>query len=1228
MSSPSNLYAEKIYSEHPLALWALDDNVDYLSLITESQREISSPAWIVEGVDNYYEGNTASAPFQDSIINTIEGTPNSLVVLKSPDLVSLENLHDLLGTLCVGMYYYSNSDNYDYIEIGYEYEDSQTGLNVENVKRFSSVVQDRWVFLSNTFDIPDETNPFRLVVKIQLNNAGSSSADYVFSFNGMSVGQWSEEFNTTSLGSTAIDLPNDIGLKISNLKCIESSSYGSNTNKAYYIIANNVLTAKNTSIPLVYGSSGLIRLLPNYDTQIDQIIDGGPALTTITEFIDGGTAETTSESIIDGGVMYPVPSYIIPALGLLNDSGKYKEYSLEFWARIDCNAYIPQRVLGPISSKDGVYIDKSHITLVIGDNFKSHFVGKWGRPMLIHINLDKNGAQLLINGEEVISMSFDISTVDLPLITDSNNKNQDFLGFFAYPDIPSFEIDSVSIYSYKMPIIMAKRRFVYGQGVGSSELINNSYSGNEAFIDYTFAEYSADYNYPDFARWDQATFDNMETNKLSLSTPNYSLPTIYLSNKTVQDLYVDSKNIQDEENKFISFRPNNSWSSTVSYLNFPRLDILQTPVKMIYAIISSSIVEERDQVLLKIYSSINSDYLSIILSGEDIIYNFSFNGTVTELYRFGHFATEKSVIGFKIDELSSSNNNIYSFFNNPSSLRMYVGGEETGDHTFSGRIYSVGFGSEYNAATFEHFENGIVDEAEHMYFLDKLASYTLLPTAKYDSFFLDIGISSYWEDYVPLSYFAKYVDDGYGATIYDLDFLQFNIDYPAPTTTVTEDTSSEWIYSELNTQFDSPVQKTYYQLDNENYTNWNNYGDMEQRVDRYRKYDLSNNEVKVYTTMQYILDGANLLQNNFTTTTEINENKVIDFSKHPNWQNHRFETIDSSIIYPPSNVDFNNLAIVYRVEINSRGILNRPISIKSVQLASQAFNYNSSNPIGTRFGSSIYPYSKTGIYYDYKSKNPFAISKDSAPYLYVTNDSGIEIRGDYEKLIEKGMAISINSGQSANFKVSAMQFWVRSNRSKFPAVKQKMFEVSYLGDSLEFYIEANSSNGDRARIFASLNSTGQPFLELKYYVNGNFVREPVISIKEWACIGIAFNKNLNFDNFLGAINITGQYSFNNIAYYQATNLQLAQSRVLQSWSKIKSLAEIDKDWEDWLSYTWDQALVIGTSDLYGTNPSDIYKTYIGTNKVIIDDNAGLSVDSEVLRFYKDSVWQSYVNNPV
>ena len=90
------------------------------------------------------------------------------------------------------------------------------------------------------------------------------------------------------------------------------------------------------------------------------------------------------------------------------------------------------------------------------------------------------------------------------------------------------------------------------------------------------------------------------------------------------------------------------------------------------------------------------------------------------------------------------------------------------------------------------------------------------------------------------------------------------------------------------------------------------------------------------------------------------------------------------MIYPNKSVDFNSLAIVYSLEFNSRGILTKPILLNRLQLASEALNDNFSNPIGTRFGINLFPFKQSGIYYNYKAKNPFSIYKESTPYLYLT----------------------------------------------------------------------------------------------------------------------------------------------------------------------------------------------------------------------------------------------------
>ena len=140
---------------------------------------------------------------------------------------------------------------------------------------------------------------------------------------------------------------------------------------------------------------------------------------------------------------------------------------------------------------------------------------------------------------------------------------------------------------------------------------------------------------------------------------------------------------------------------------------------------------------------------------------------------------------------------------------------------------------------------------------------------------------------------------------------------------------------------------------------------------------------------------------------------------------------------------FNDLAIVYNLEFNVRGILSKPVLLNKLQLASQAFNDNSFNPIGTRFGVDLFPYKRSGIYYDYKSKNPFTIYKGSTPYLYLTKDSGVQVRGDIVSLESRGISLPINQALSSDYLISAVQMWVKYSEDEFPAVPTELFEIVY-----------------------------------------------------------------------------------------------------------------------------------------------------------------------------------------
>ena len=1154
MANPSNLYAEKIYSEHPLVLWALDDKLDYISLISEAQRNLTT-LWTPTSATLAASFENLKEPFPDSHLSRVRvNVPVSEALeasIVSPNILNFNTLADL-GTFTIGSYFYSNSIFSQNISIGYEYTDPATSTIVQNLKTFDNVPYQKWGFISETFEIPNVSAQLRLVLKIKIFEGSTTSTENEFYFNGITLGQWNEEFNTYSLdGTTQTTVPSTVSI-YGGYDAVEAQAYGVAEDSGYYITEGG-LKCRNSGIPLVFGASGVTRLEPSIDA-----------------------------------------SLIIPGKGFLNKKGQYNDYTVEFWARLAVNTSTPFKIFGPISSDDGLYVEDGFLTLVIGDQFASHFVGEWFRPMLVHIRLIKDSASLLINGEEVLSLSLNTENLVLPDEFDNSGDSQDWLGFFANQNVHPFEIDCVAVYSYQVPVTVAKRRWVYGQGVASSEGISASYGGTTAFIDYPFANYTANYHYPDFANWNQGSFDNLLTTQTTLRTPEYSLPEIFLGTKTLQELYDDNKDVQDNESgpvvadKFLSFRPNNTWGSVESYINFSRFNLLPSEVESCYGVFSTHNLAS-DEILFKIYNPLNNNYFTILKDGNLIKYSLTYNGT-TELLFTSSAVTANSLfaVGFNIKLLSEKfGNSVSSFFGNQSSLKMYVAGDNSGDYTFTGRLYSIGLNTTLNSGKIADYidTNGFIELDKGQQLVDHTASYTLLPSQAYEKYFLDIGVSGYWEDYLPLSYFAKFVKNSNNEDFYEIDFLQFNLGYPTTTTLQQESGALSYYYNTEGAQ------------------------------------------IKSYVTFQYVAEGANI-PTSFANEEPPGEYNVLDLNNYENWKTTRFEILNNTLIYPVKNIDFNEVAIVYSLEFNSRGILTKPVLLNKLQLASQAFNDNSFNPVGTRSGVDLFPYKKNGIYFDYKSKNPFSIYKESTPYLYLTKNSGIEVRGELNILENRGLSLPINKELATSYRVSAIQLWLRYDKESFPATATELFEVNHKDGSLKFYIQGNSQDLNRGKIFV-LNGSGIPYDGVAFYLNGILVREPVLSLKEWSSVGVSFLTALNFNSYLGNINITGPAIFNNISYYQATGLQEIESRTERPWFKVLSDGTSTLDWQFWFNNsTWGGMLILNSSYFYGTNPANIYKTYTGTNKIIVDDQEGLIYQAEKIKLYTNAEWSTTVSIPL
>jgi len=200
-----------------------------------------------------------------------------------------------------------------------------------------------------------------------------------------------------------------------------------------------------------------------------------------------------------------------------------------------------------------------------------------------------------------------------------------------------------------------------------------------------------------------------------------------------------------------------------------------------------------------------------------------------------------------------------------------------------------------------------------------------------------------------------------------------------------------------------------------------------------------------------------------------------------------------------------------------------------------------------------------------------------------------------------------------------MQSAIRYDQDSFPYAATEIFEIKSKNAHIKFYMSAIHPTGQRAKIYAINVKTGNVEDGIAFYWNGKIVKEPVITVKEWGFLGISFPNLLNFENMSGSINLNGPITFNTISYYQSTNLQEVQQIEVRPWFAVKNSSPLTLEWDYWKSssYMWDGVLILASTSYYGVDPAVIYKTYTGTNKIIIDTDKVFSVNSYEYKVYSD-----------
>lgn len=1408
MTIQSNLYIEKLSSEHPIAAWMLNDQLDYISLITESERAIENASnWTVTNATaSLPTTNPNNVPFSDSHVTKILGNvpvSTTNIIIESDFYTDISEFDTSKANVTVSGNLYVESVKANSISFGYKYYNGVTTVEVLSSKTLSSSDANSWIFFSDTLNLPPSTaTNIQLLFKINISTGGITTADYAFYFNGITFGQWSEDFNKNSLGLTLSDYTPPANF-ITGLSVVPATPYGISTQNAYYIVGTNKLYAKNFGVPVVYGSSNVTKLYYNASG----------------------------------------PSLVFPGYGFLNQKGKFNTYTAEMWVKINSDTAEPHRVFGPVFSNDGLYIDGPFLTFVIGDQYSSHYVGEWYRPMLIHIRYIQNNLSVLLNGEQVINIPFIENNLSFP--SELNGSiSQDWLGFYAHPDITPLEIDSFAIYSYSVANEVAKRRWVWGQGVVAPEQTGSALNAVTSFNDYTYSDYSVNYNYPDYAKWDQAFFSNVGATSRSLELPEYTLPNLNFESKTLQEFYDDNQNIvlptttrtnnilnpnfevdtngwaafnvnyslsqytldkylgnacvrintlaatgvgggirltntstyrlavtpgeilaasayfknlsgsrnwritirffanattttvissansttltnpttwtqtsvtgtvpagatyadvllnhantgtitdsvlcdavlleksstvkpyfdgtyseitptnllisqswsgtanlstsnasiytyQDDADgyKFFTFKPNIGWSSINSTAYFSEYGFLSEPVESFYGMFTSD-GTTTNQILFKVENKITKEYIKAVLNNTTLTYKANFAGMSSEqtLSTKTITANQRFLAGINVSTISEKSiSGVKKFFSNESVLSIYMFGDGIGN-TFAGRVYSFNFDGKYNNRKISsiNYSDGFFDTtlASANIAIDHTANYTLEAFEKYGLYFLDVSVSGYWQDYMPLTYFGKYVTDFDGNKSYELDMIQFNIDFPEPIETQSVQLTGTWTYEDLNIWFRQDTTRTYESLDNSSYTGWTDYAEMNTQTTTYDFYNTDDNYLKSYVTFQSVLDGANQSLLDFTNIIKSRTNGIVDTeSLLGNWENTAYEVVDGSIIFPPAidqnndSIDFNNYALVYHLDFNVKATLQQKIKVKNLQLASQVLERSSFTPMGTKFAIPVYPFTKVGYTYNFKGKNFVSTYKGSTPHLYLNRHSGWRVRKGSDDITERGISIPINFQEAPDFEIKGIQMWIRFSNIIFPSTETRVFSLEHNNGIYDFYMISDSST-QRGLIYGKDRTSGSVLSTIDYYINGSLVDKPYLVNEEWSVLGIQFATNVSFDSDVGRLNLNGPLTYNNVSAYLITNLERAQTVVYRNWGEVA--AQIWDYWEN--SYTWSQMLIISSTDIGILNFGDIYQKYVGTNRFIVDDTTkGVLVNPERLRFYGDVIWTSGVRTPV
>ena len=1090
----SNLYVNQIFSEQPLAVWALDEDITYPSLISDAERDLSSANWVMPSgtasTISVYDRSTEPYYAIDSVVNKIETnsatTSNGTIVVKQTTVFSTTDYFN------VSFYYFKTTPYLSEIKIGYEIG----GVTTYATKIDTTSFYD-WEFVSAKFN----TSVTNAKAVIEFKYAAPATSDKVsFLINGLSIGKWSEVSNMSSLGAIYEQLPEDVSAVTNASYGVKINKHGSLSDYGYYLsYSEGDFYARSTAHTMAFGGLTSVTIVPPLNS---------------------------------------TPSLVVPGYGMFNESDKYKSRTLEMWLRIKTKATTLTRIVGPVSSEDGLYVEGAFFVLKAGKYSGSYYVGEWQRPMLVQISYSSSRINLFVNGANAISINFD----EVPVFADQfdpSGNSQDWIGFYASSSVPSIDIDTIAIYPYECDSEKSIRRFGYAQATRFPDYLVAAHGGQTMYPDYSFANYGNTKSYGNNMKesWEQGIIDNFDVDLNILKTKTYSLPTLQLeptflslTGYTEQKFFEDFSTYTDPEDPVIQLTPGPEWDTANNNLLIESMYKLVPGLSSIYMVATRSENNTSRQVLFKIYDPEANEQIEVSVITETsptTVHKLEYTLILSDGQREpfavyeGNVIDTKFVAGIDIVKFKNVADTRYGQLLSRPNLRLYIGGAEDFTQTFTGKIYKVGLCDKNNMQYIQdQFPAGTFDGTESV-IDDHYATYTLNAKSIFDIASFDVSTRAYWRDTIPLSYFAKEVETDDSEYKYRLDMLQVNVDVP------------------------------------------------EMKIFSGGNYDTSSLPVKVYVSF---------VPKNFSELNIVEslpQSKIVEVV---DTYLTAYEVVDGTLIRMPESTRVNgvsNESVTFHIVADANNTSTYQVAIKSLQIGSIINEvYDTTKRVMvTKYGAEIVPFFENDT-----EHNLFVMPRYADQHYYLSNNSGIKMLGSVDGTY--GYYMPINKNLSDDFNLGSLQISMKLPLESVSTDAQKIFYIDLGSTEYRFYIDSYNSSNTRAVIYAKyFDGTSETDANVQYYLNNYESKTPVVNVDEWFILNVNFKDAVVLDNTEANVFFSGPALINNFMYVQLSDEQKKQPVLVQSeWINILYSSTSVNTWSSWSTETWTEVNgVIGGS---------------------------------------------------